>query len=154
MTINAIFFDDTGSELFRIINNEWIGNTQFWDVNFVGISLTIRKKKGEILFSAEKDLKQNKVIITRLNMWSPPFHVLTDSGHLLVGQHDLQNSSFVYYGINAKLSGGKCGLYLNSKNNDVLAAGPLKFFGGDSHISGTGIHIGRGGGIALGTSTK
>ena len=93
--------------------------------------------------------KQNKVIITRLNMWSPPFHVLIDSGHMLVGQHDLQNSSFVYYGINAKLSGGKCGLYLNSKNNDVLAAGPLKFFGGDSHISGTGIHIGRGGGIAL-----
>jgi hypothetical protein len=147
--INAKFFDNTGCELFRIKNNEWIGNNQFWDVDIVGTSLIIRRKKGEILFSVEKDLMINKLNITRLNMWALPFHIKTDKGHLLVGQHDLINKRYVYYGINAELSYGKCGLYLDSKTNSFLSVGPLKFYGGDSHISGTGIHIGRGGGTAL-----
>jgi hypothetical protein len=147
--INARLFDNTGCELFRIKENEWIGNSQLWDVDFVGTALTIRRKKGEILFSVEKDLKINELNITRLDMWATPFHIKTDKGHLLVGQHDLTNKSYIYYGIRAKLSGGKCGLYLNSKESPRLSAGSLRFCGGDSHISGTGIHIGRGGGTAL-----
>jgi len=147
--INAKFFDDEGYELFRIKNNEWIGNSQFWDVDIVGTSLKIRRKKGEVLFSVNKDLSLNKLNITHLNMWAPPFHIKTEKKQLLVGQYDLTNKSYVYYGIHGEFSYGNCGLYLDSKKYPFLSAGSWEAYGGDTHITGTGIHVGRGGHRAL-----
>jgi len=79
-------------------------------------------------------------------MWSSPFHIVVNNGDLIVGQHDLENNSHIYYGIEADFRFGKCGIYLDSSSKVRLAAGPIKFYGGATFISGTGITLGRGGG--------
>jgi len=142
--ISGKFLDDTGNELFRIENNEWVGNSKNWDINIVGTKLTIRRQKGDILFSVKKYPDLNKIDITHLNMWALPFHIKTEKDKLLVGQHDLHNKQYVYYGLNGSYLGGDCALYLDSTKNNVLAVGSWVAKGGETYIEGTGICIGRG----------
>lgn len=146
--INGRFLDNKGKELFRIESNEWIGNSQLWDINIVGTALTIRRKKGEILFSVKKNISLNKLQITHLNMWAKPFHIMTEKKQLLVGQYDLKNNKHVYYGINGTFEYGKCALYLDSKKTPFLSLGPWRAEGGTTYVSGTGINIGHGAGKA------
>jgi hypothetical protein len=146
--INGLFLDETGTELFRIVDNEWIGNIEAWDVDIVSNSLKIRRKKGEIIFKCEISNTDNSIEITHLNMWASPFHIVVKNGDLIVGQYDLIHKSNIYYGIEADFQYGKCGMYLDSTSKMRLAAGLLRFYGGSSFISGTGITLGRGGGRA------
>ena len=142
--INGKFLDNLGNELFRIENNEWIGNVRSWDIDITGSELRIRKSKGEILFSVKKDLSSNKLHIQHLDMWASPFHIKIEKGILLVGQHDFVNKRYVYYGIDGKFIGGKCALFLDSKKHKQLSMGAYKAVGGEgTYITGTGICIGR-----------
>jgi hypothetical protein len=139
--INGKFQDEKGEELFEIVDNEWIGNHNIWDIDIVGSSLKIRRKKGEILFAMNKDLDTNSIEITHLNMWVPPFHIKIDNKQLLVGQYE--KDKYVYYRIDGDFLHGKCGLFLNSRNTPILSVGDWYAKGGETYIKGTGICIGR-----------
>jgi len=140
--INGKFQDEKGEELFEIVDNEWIGNHNIWDIDIVGSNLKIRRKRGEILFAMNKDLHTNSIEITHLNMWVPPFHITIDKKQLLVGQYE--KDKYVYYGIDGDFIHGKCGLFLNSRHTPVLSVDGWYAKGGETYIKGTGICIGRG----------
>lgn len=144
--INGKFQDEKGQELFEIVDNEWIGNHNIWDIDIVGSSLRIRRKKGKILFAMNKDLETNSIEITHLNMWAISFHIKVENHQLFVGQYE--QDKYAYYGIDGDFLYGKCGLFLNSKKTPFLAVGNWYAKGGETHIEGTGIYIGRGAGKA------
>ncbi|MBL8640119.1 MAG: hypothetical protein JNK24_07195 [Alphaproteobacteria bacterium] len=143
--INGLFLDHGGSELFRIENNEWIGNTRQWDVDLSSTNLTIRRSKGNIMFSASKDPVSQSISIMHLNMWAPPFHILIEKGNLLVGRCDIKRKKMIYFFISGEFKYGTCALYLDSMcrlDSDFTAE--LEISGGDgAYIRGTGICIGR-----------
>lgn len=149
--INGLFLDDRGSELFRIESNEWIGNNRQWDVDLIGTTLTIRRSKGNILFSAHKDQASQDISITHLNMWAPPFHVLIKNHNLLVGRQDIKRGKMIYFSISGEFKYGACALYLDSTcrlDSDFKAE--LEISGGEGvYIRGTGICIARSSATAL-----
>lgn len=46
--LNAKFYSSDGRIDLEIVNNQWIGYTESWDVTFIGRILIIRRKKGDI----------------------------------------------------------------------------------------------------------
>ncbi|MDG4717971.1 MULTISPECIES: hypothetical protein [Thalassospira] len=149
LNINAQFFDSSGQRLFSIKNNEWIGNHRSWDIDFVGRRLTIRRRLGDVIFSAEKLINSNTIRIEKIDMWIKPFHIYADKKQFKIGQINTNKKQYVYYGIHAQLHYGKCGVFLDSQSTNNLAVGQLKIYGGNAIITGTGINLGRGDGYMI-----
>jgi hypothetical protein len=148
--VTGIFYDRLGKELFRIVENEWIGPIDAWDVEQVGRRLTIRSSPKNVVFEAMKDNDKSELNITRLDMFFAPFHVAIDSGSLLVGQYDENGNQSIYFAIDGIFRYGDCALYLDSNRVSQLKPSGMKMVGGKgAWIEGTGIWMGFGSSQAL-----
>lgn len=149
-TVSGVFYDQRGTELFRIVDNEWIGPLDVWDVEQVGRRLTIRNSPRGVVFEAIKDNENSLLSITKLDMHFPPFHVVLEPGRFLVGQYGEGSSESVYFEIDGSFSHGSCSLYLDSSRSSQLKPSEVKMVGGKgAWIEGTGIWVGYGAGQML-----
>jgi hypothetical protein len=144
-TVTGTFYDQRGKELFRIVDNEWIGPLDVWDVEQVGRRLTIRNSPKGVIFEAIKNNENSLLSITKLDMHIPPFHVILEPGRFLVGQYRGDLSESVYFEIDGSFEHGSCSLYLDSSRSSQLKPSEVKMVGGKgAWIEGTGIWIGYG----------
>lgn len=144
-TVTGIFNDQSGKELFRLEENEWIGPVHMWDVIQKGRDLIINKSHRDVVFHATKNNKDSSLTIKKLNMYFPPFHVEIESGILKISQHEERSTNSVSFEINGSFSHGDCAIYLDSSRASQLIPSTLKIVGGKGlWIEGTGIWIGFG----------
>lgn len=66
-SLNALMTDLEGNEILRIEQNEWKSNSESWDIEIVGRTITIRKKLGDIILMIRAD-PPNKLTVVRLKM--------------------------------------------------------------------------------------
>jgi hypothetical protein len=65
--INAFLADRDGSEILKIVDNEWVTTTANWDVEVVGPRITIRKNLGDISLVLRTE-SPHSLIVERLEM--------------------------------------------------------------------------------------
>ncbi|OIR04498.1 hypothetical protein GALL_134320 [mine drainage metagenome] len=65
--ISAKLSDRDGNEILRIEDNEWITNSDNWDVEVVGTNITIRRELGDILLSLRSE-PPSRLVIEKLEM--------------------------------------------------------------------------------------
>lgn len=143
--VTGRFFDSEGNKLFEIIDNEWIGPTDIWDIEQEGTRLVIRGGSRNILFDASKNEDNATLKINRLNMYVPPFNVLVQQERLIVRQHSFDHSCAALIEVEGDFSYGDCAIYLDSSETNVPELGAIKLVGGRGvWLEGTGIWFGFG----------
>lgn len=65
--LSGIFCNETGDEMFRILENEWIGPVKNWDIEMTGRNLKIRTQHRNIALHIELN-PPNSLKIKRLKM--------------------------------------------------------------------------------------
>lgn len=65
--ISAIFYDANGSEILRIIDNEWFSNTSSWDIEINGPTLKIRRGEGDVALQL-RTIPPDTIEIERISM--------------------------------------------------------------------------------------
>lgn len=148
--VTGRFYDSKGNKLFEIIDNEWIGPTDIWDVEQEGTRLVIRGGSRDILFDASKNEDTATLKINRLNMYVPPFNVVVQQGEVIVKQHAFDYSCTIQVGVEGDFNHGDCAIYLDSSETKVPQIGKVKMVGGKGiWLEGTGIWFGFGNQTAL-----
>lgn len=66
--LSALFYDQLGNKIFRIIQNEWQGPTTNWDIEIKGPKITIRNAPKEITLVIRAEPPE-KLVVERLNMF-------------------------------------------------------------------------------------
>lgn len=74
--INAVISDRDGRELLHVKENEWLTNSENWDVEVVGQRIVIKKSLGDIVLSIRSN-PPNGLIIEKIDML---FHDVRISG--------------------------------------------------------------------------
>jgi len=101
--LSASFYDISGSEVARIIENEWQSSSANWDVEIVGPRVTIRQKLGDVCLIIKNDPPRG-LIVERLNMFYQGFKVVADSERVAIwspGQSESTNP-FAFSGRGSK----------------------------------------------------
>ena len=101
--LSASFYDISGSEIARIIENEWQSSSANWDVEIVGPKITIRQKLGDICLIIKNDPPKG-LTVEKLNMFYQGFKVVADSDRVAIwspGQSESTNP-FAFSGIGPK----------------------------------------------------
>ena len=65
--LSGNFYDEKTNSTFKIIDNEWSGDINFWDIEARGSALIIRSRSGDIFLEIEAR-PPNVVSIKRINM--------------------------------------------------------------------------------------
>lgn len=147
ITFTGIFNKHNGERLFEINDNEWVSNTDHWDVE-TGNGKIIIKDEHEILFEAHKLPEHNRIEITKLNLWYNPFHIVIMDGKLFVGRVSEDNNKYLYVSIDGYFHHNKCAIYLTSMDLNA----DFKDYGWElsgnlgMSIFQNGIYLGKGGG--------
>ncbi|MDN7134916.1 HNH endonuclease [Pseudidiomarina terrestris] len=143
--VTGIFFDQKGSKLFEIIDNEWIGSTDIWDVEQEGRRLVIKSGLRNVVFDAIKNEENSTLKINRLNMHVPPFHIIVNQERLIVRQSAIDYSKAIDVEIEGDFTHGDCAIYLDSSQTKKPEQGQLQIVGGKGvWLDGTGIWFGFG----------
>lgn len=143
--VSGRFFGASGNELFEIVDNQWIGNLDLWDVEQVGKRLTVKESIGHTSFKAIKNNKESILEIEDLNMKIGNFHIIVNNGVIIVGQKDRYSLENIYIEVGARFRNGQCGLYLDSSQKKKICVGNVKAIGGKGlTMDGTGIWFGFG----------
>jgi len=145
---SGVFNKVNGDLLFKIMENEWISNTDHWDVQTTNGRITIYDSKNESVFKAQKIPELNRIEITQLNLWYDPFHIKIENGQLLVGRVSKNDSKSIYINLDAIFENSKCAVYLTKESlNKELNFYGFEISGNEgTTLFGNGIHLGRGGG--------
>lgn len=97
--ISATFTDDEGREILKLLENEWIGALENWDIDVVGQRITVRRKHGEISLQLRLD-PPGRVVVERLDMRMGDGHVLATEQTYAVGRHTLDGlTSWAHVGV-------------------------------------------------------
>jgi|GEM_PF-1588168 len=85
--INAIFSDDEGNLIFKILGNEWIGSTSSYDLEIIGQRFTLRSPNGRISLKLRHE-PPGRVIIERLDMRYKDIHLLASEFDFAIGKYN------------------------------------------------------------------
>jgi len=77
--LSGIFYNNVGEEIFKIVENEWQGSTENWDIEIVGPQITIRRATREIALQIRTD-PPSKLTIERLDMYYKGFRIMGEEG--------------------------------------------------------------------------
>jgi len=85
--VNAKFFDDNENLLFEIKGNEWIGPSEYFDLEITGRSFTVRLPDGRIGLKLVHN-PPDEIAIERLDMRYKDVHLLFSSKDLAIGKYN------------------------------------------------------------------
>lgn len=145
--VNARFRDEKGGELFQVVDNEWIGPVDVYDVEQVGARLSISRVADYPVFIGEKDIGTNSMRLIALDMVVPPFHVFVTKDALAVGRLNDANTFGLYLVMALwRISGGHTAISLDSLSASTFANATMRLGTGElgTTIGGSGITIGAG----------
>jgi hypothetical protein len=84
--ISAVFTDRRGDVTLQLIENEWVGSLENWDIEIVGQRITVRPRNGEISLRLRLD-PPGRIIIERLDMRFRGCHVLATEHTYAAGRY-------------------------------------------------------------------
>lgn len=84
--ISAVFTDHQGEVTLQLVNNEWIGALNAWDIEVVGQRITVRRKQGEVALQLRLD-PPGCIVIERLDMRFQSCHLLVSEETYAVGRY-------------------------------------------------------------------
>jgi hypothetical protein len=84
--INAVFLDDEGNETLKIVNNEWQGVLDAWDIEIIGPKISVRKKKGTFALVIRLEAP-SRIVIEYLDMRIRDAHILVSDSSYAVGRY-------------------------------------------------------------------
>jgi hypothetical protein len=146
--ISGSFYDSSGNECFRIVENVWEGDVDSWDITVIGPRVCVKTAPGDIALEIEL-VPPDEIRILRLNMYKDRCHLAIHDNELLVGHlHANQN---VYFGLSGFHSTGATeAIAIDSRPADMPTYRGLQMSGGVGMIlEGTGISVGKGAGQML-----
>jgi hypothetical protein len=144
-TINGVFCDCNGREIFRIAENVWEGPVDAWDVQISGTRLTIKADEHRITLALEVQ-PPNTVRVLQLDMYRDNCHIVCDEGQTIIGQ--VYGAACSYIGLgNFVCRGGEAGISVDSRSGTPPRLAGIRMVGGEGiFLDGTGIKIGVGAG--------
>jgi hypothetical protein len=137
-TLNGVFCDREGREIFRVADNVWQGPPDAWDIELVGTTVTIRAEQHRPALSFEI-IPPKTIRVKMLDMYIGNCHIVCDEHQLLVGQ--IHGARGIYIGL-ARFGcvGAKVGVSVNSRA--APAPTGISIVGGQGiSIDGTGINV-------------
>jgi hypothetical protein len=81
-----MFADDTGVEILRLHENEWMGSASAWDIEVEGARIVVRKKKRHIVLQLRLD-PPGKLVVERLDMRFKDSHILATTDTYAIGRY-------------------------------------------------------------------
>ena len=97
-SISAVFTDDEGDIILRLVENEWVGDLENWDIEVTGARIVVRKKLGEIALAIRLE-PPGRVVVERLDMRFWDGHLLASEYTYAAGRH-IQADAWVWVWIN------------------------------------------------------
>lgn len=91
--ISAIFTDDDGHPILELRENEWVGQTQGWDIEVIGKRLTVRKSSGETALVLRMDFP-GTLVLERLDMRIGDAHLIVGEQAYAVGRYVVDGTIF------------------------------------------------------------
>ena len=147
-TLNGIFCDRAGREIFRITDNVWEGPVEAWDVQISGNRLTIKadEKRPALVLEVHPP---NTVRVIQLDMYKDNCHIVCDEKQTLIGQ--IHGLTTTYIGLsNFVCRGGQAGILVDSRSGVPPRLTGIRMVGGKGILlDGTGIKVGVGAGGML-----
>lgn len=80
--LSGEFYDDEGNLLFRIIRNEWFGESKNWDIECIGGRIIIRTKPRNVSLQLLSN-PPNGIIVEKMNMLYKDARIYLDSFYRL-----------------------------------------------------------------------
>lgn len=77
--LSAIFHDESGNEIFRIVHNEWQGPASNWDIECKGPRIIIRQAPRRIALMIRTE-PPDRLIIGRLNLFYKGLRIIGGEG--------------------------------------------------------------------------
>jgi len=77
--LSGIFYDQSGKQIFRIVQNEWQGPIANWDIETKGRRVIIRRAPRQITLQI-RSAPPNSLIIERLDLFYKGAHVIGEEG--------------------------------------------------------------------------
>lgn len=93
--LNAEFRNDQGDIILRIVENEWMGGIENWDLESVGRTTTIRNSPRKLALVIRTD-PPNKLVIERLDMKHKGYEITCREGGDMVIKSNLGGSFSAY----------------------------------------------------------
>lgn len=146
--ITGVFYDGSGNESFRIVDNVWEGALDSWDITVTGTRVCVKTTPGEVALEIEL-VPPDEIRVLQLNMYKDSCHLVIQGNELLVGH--LHPNQDVYFGLSGFHSTGATeAIAIDSRLSDMPAFRGLQMSGGVGMIlDGTGISVGKGAGQML-----
>lgn len=139
-TLNGIFCDRNGTEIFRVTDNVWEGSPSAWDIEVIGTTVTIKAEDHRPALSFEI-IPPKTVHVKMLDMYKDNCHIVCDDQHLLVGQVHASRSTYVGLG-NLSCGGAQVGVSVDSRSQAAPIPRGISIVGGQGiSIDGTGINV-------------
>jgi len=102
--ISAVFTDESGCEVLRLVENAWVGSLDNWDIEVVGQRLMVRRKRGEVSLQLRLD-PAGRIVVERLDMRIADGHVLATEQTYAVGRYITDGTMhWVHVGIKIRKS--------------------------------------------------
>ena len=143
--LNGIFCDDQGQMIFEVVDNEWFGPLDCWDMEIVGNRITIRSDSKKTALELLV-WPPNKIEIVCLDMRLDNCRIVVDD--LLILER-LTDSGVFRMGVEADCVGSDSCVYIDSKNPKTPVYNELRMVGGQGiELFDCGIIVGKGNGQA------
>jgi hypothetical protein len=95
-SISAVFTDSHGAVALQLIENEWIGSLDAWDIDVVGPRITVRREKGDVVLKLRLD-PPGCLVIEHLDMRFRSCHILASEKTYAIGRYiDEENIFWVH----------------------------------------------------------
>jgi SEC-C motif len=75
--LSALLCDSAGTEILRIVSNEWQASTNNWDIEVIGQQIKIRSAHRNVTLSL-RTLPPHTIIIEKLDMYYQGTHIVCD----------------------------------------------------------------------------
>ena len=93
-TLSGVFSDKNGADLISIIDNEWSGSTEHWDLTTEGREIVIRHSKGHVALKIEL-FPPYKLVVHTLDIDIGGCHLHCHNGVFRVGRRTKDEEVYV-----------------------------------------------------------
>lgn len=141
-TLNGIFCDSDGAEIFRINENIWEGPLNAWDIVIEGRRATIKTGQGEVALEFIVN-PPSELHITQLNMVFSGCHIVCDENNLYVGRISEGHATYIGIG-QLRAVGAQVAIDVDTSQSEFVYRGLTIEGGRGIELNGTGICVGVG----------
>lgn len=138
-SLTGVFTDDKGRELIRIVNNEWQGSIEHWDLTTIGNEIVVRYKKGHVALKIKLE-PPSTFIIQTLDIQINSCHLYCKNGEFKIGRRTKYEEVYLEVG---SLIAQHPTVGISVKNDfDILKLSGFRVTGGEGiFLEGTGISL-------------